>query len=173
LNAHATALVYQGASQNTGGVGLPAVGLPAGFYGSASVSSSNGQVVMVVNEAAPSQGMVRSGTYAASSTNTGQIGLPIVANSASDGYTSGLTVLNSGDSATSGTISYYWPDGTLVTNATQTFSIAAHASQPFYQAAVAGLPVGFYGSAALSGNGLLVTTNVQSANLFFTYTEPT
>jgi hypothetical protein len=92
--------------------------------------------------------------------------------------TSGLTILNTSTQTLAGTISYYLPDGTLVSAATQSFSIAAHASQPFYQGAATGLPTGFYGLAVVtqtsSGAGsMLATTNVQSDTLFFTYTEPT
>jgi hypothetical protein len=170
--------IYQAASV---GQGLPTGGLPNNFYGSASVTTTGGSVVMVVNEAGGSTkaGTAQSGTYAAASIDTSSvntdanIGLPIVANNGQGGYTSGLTILNTTASAVSGSVSYYNPDGTLVAGASQNFTIAAQASLPVYQGA-AGLPHGFYGQAVVRGasaNSLMVTTNVQSDSLFFTYTE--
>ena len=78
----------------------------------------------------------------------------------------------------SGTITYYWANGTAV-GITQNFTIYPHGSQPFYQGA-ANLPTGFYGSAEVSqapselilSNSLMVTTNAQTNNLFYTYNEP-
>jgi hypothetical protein len=75
-----------------------------------------------------------------------------------------------------GTISYYNPDGVAV--ATQSFSVEAHASVPVYQGAAGVLPEGFYGTAVVSSSaggagGLVVTTNAQSAEQFYTYTLPT
>jgi hypothetical protein len=136
---------------------------------------------MVVNEAGGTTkaGTAQSGTYSAaniaSTTGSSNIGLPIVANNGQGGYTSGLTILNTADTTVNASLNYYQPDGTLISGASQTFSIAAHASVPVYQGAVeAKLPDGFYGQAVVSAASpdLLVTTNVQSDNLFFTYTEP-
>jgi hypothetical protein len=105
---------------------------------------------------------------------TSSIGLPVVAN-AGQGYTSGVSILNTSASAVSGSIRYYNPDGSVVAGvAAQNFTLGAHASLPAYQGA-AGLPSGFYGSALVtitSSNGagaLVATTNVQSATLFYTY----
>jgi hypothetical protein len=187
LAPDAVAPVYQGSAS---GLGIPQNGLPLSFYGSATVSSSsvgNGggsNIVMVVNEAGSktASGSAQSGTYGSAGAGGNSVGLPVVANNgqALTGglQTSGLTILNTSTQTLAGTISYYLPDGTLVSAATQNFSVAAHASQPFYQGAVTGLPTGFYGLAVVtqtsSGAGsMLVTTNVQSDNLFFTYTEPT
>ena len=175
LAAHALAPVYQGAS---GGDGLPPGGLPNGFYGSAVVSSQGGDIVMVVNEAGnqTASGAAQSGTYAALSVDPAMshnsIGLPVMANGGG-GFVSGATLLNTGDTAVTGTIRYYNRDGTGVGSA-QSFQIAAHASLPVFQGAV-GLPAGFVGQAIISldgaGGGVMVTTNVQSASLFYTYTE--
>jgi hypothetical protein len=177
LGAHAISAIYQGANFAQG---LPNSGLPSGFYGSASVSSSGGNIIMVVNEAGTQtkNGAAQSGTYAAvvagNTNDSSKVGLPIVAN-AGQGYTTGLTILNVGDTAESGSITYYNPDGSAVAGvAPQNFTIAAHASVPMYQGALGLLPTGFYGQAVVtsSGNNLLVTTNAQSDDLFFTYTMP-
>ena len=181
LAAHAIAPVYQG---SVSGNGIPNGGLPTGFYGSAVVSvvgATSSNLVMVVNEAAPARGYpqtqsgaAQSGTYAAlasdGAVSHSNIGLPIVANNG-NGFTSGATVLNTGETAVSGSVSYYKPDGTQV-GQTYSFTIAAHASLPVYQGD-AGLPQGFYGQAVVSSSGssLVVTTNAQSDNLFFTYTS--
>jgi hypothetical protein len=183
LAAHAVAPIYQGANSSGSGQGLPNGGLPAGFYGSATVTSAGGDIVMVVNEAGnlTKNGTAQSGTYTAQTLSAGSnhpnnIGLPIVANGG-NGYITGATILNTTDTPQSGTINYYKVDGTIIpTVANQSFSIAAHASLPIYQGA-AGLPIGFYGGAVITStssnsNGLIVTTNAQNDNMFFTYTEP-
>lgn len=184
LAAHALAPVYQGAN---GGDGLPQGGLPNGFYGSAMVSidgAMSNSMVMVVNEAGSetANGAAQSGTYSALSTGGAtqgvpahnNIGLPVVANGGG-GLVSGATLLNTGDAVVSGTILYYNRDGTGAGSA-QTFHIAAHASLPVFQGA-AGLPSGFVGQAIVgldgAGGSVMVTTNVQSDSLFYTYTEGT
>jgi hypothetical protein len=179
LAGHSLVGIYQGTKIAQG---LPNGGLPTGFYGSASVSTTGGSVVPVVNEAGGTTkaGTAQSGTYAAgvssssASNSNSNIGLPIVANNGQGGYTSGATILNTREQAVSGSISYYLPNGTQVAGASQNFTIAAHASVPVYQGA-ANLPSGFYGQAVVTTsveNSLLVTVNVQSDNLFFTYTTP-
>ncbi len=178
LAAHAVVPIFQG---SVGGIGLPDGGLPSGFYGSAMVTSTGGKVAMVVNEAGGSvaNGAARSGVYTAvalvGASPYNNIGLPIVANNG-NGLISGATILNTADTVVNGTIAYYNPDGTGVGNL-RPFQIAAHASLPIYQGA-AGLPSGFVGQAIITqtstgvANSLLVTTNVQSDNLFYSYVEP-
>jgi hypothetical protein len=172
LAAHAVQPIYQGAAGTTG---LPAGGLPNGFIGAASVNASAG-VVMAVNEAngTTAAGTAQSGTYLAASSGSSSFGLPVVANNAQGGYTSGVTVLNTSAGTVAGHIYYYSQQGVLVSQ--QDFSIAAHSSQLAYQGA-ANLPSGFMGQAVIvtsSGatNSLLATANVQSDNLFYSYTEP-
>ena len=186
LAAHAVAAIYQGANS---GNGIPNGGLPVGFYGSAMVSSSGGKVVMVVNEAAPARGYpqttsgaAQSGTYAAatSDNSSNKLGLPFVANQG-QGFSTGATIFNTSEASVSGTISYYQTDGTQVATGnaagqSNTITISAHASQPVYQGR-AGLPSGFYGQAVITQTGgttgsLMVTTNVQGDDLFYTYTQP-
>jgi kumamolisin len=168
LAANAVAPIYHGASS---GLGLPAGGLPESFYGSAVVTSVDGAVVMVVNEAAPATTIAESGTYAAATTGSSNVGLPIVANNGGAGFTTGATVLNTTDTTINATITYYNADGSA-TGVTKTFAIAAHASQPLYQGA-AGLETGFYGQAIIiaDSNSLVVTTNALNASMFYTYVE--
>ena len=167
LPAHGVAPVYQGGNS---------AGLPTNFYGSATISSSAGNIVVVVNEAGntTASGAAQSGTYAAAANGSSSLGLPEVANGG-NGFVSGATILNTSEVAVSGTISYYNPDGTALVGHSQSFTIAAHASQPVYQGGV-GLPNGFAGQAIVTqssgtAGSLIVTTNVQNDSLFYTYTE--
>jgi hypothetical protein len=193
LGANAVLPIYHGASVSASTAsqnpGLPVGGLPIGFYGSALVSSSGGvlPLVMVVNDASGSvsdNALVRSGTYVASGLSRNNqnnqksiknIGLPIVANQG-QGYMSGLVVVNTSEQPTSATLSYYNTAGVLV-GQSQNFTIPSHASVPIYQGA-AGLPNNFYGQAVITQtdvettNQLVVVANVQAADLFFTYNEP-
>ncbi len=172
LAAHAVQPIYQGASGDSA-KGLPVGGLPAGFVGAASISSTAGGggggssgVVMVVNEAGrqTEAGTARSGTYLASNAGSSSLGLPIVAKN-SNGYTSGVSVLNISNQNVTGYIQYYAPNG-MAAGAKQGFEMAAHSSYLIYQGAVNNLPTSFVGQANIvqtSGpsNSLLATTNVQ------------
>jgi hypothetical protein len=166
LNPYAVAPIYQGASDS--------YGLPNGFYGSASIMAEGGNIVMMVNEAGmqTAAGTAQSGAYTPGRQGASKLALPVVANNG-NGYTSGLTILNSSDQSVSGSLTYYNPDGTQQ-GQTQSFSLAAHASLPSYQGA-ANLPLSFYGqavvTAANNSNSLLATINVQSSSSFYTYTE--
>jgi hypothetical protein len=174
LAGKGVAPIYQGASF---GQGLPNGGLPQGFYGSAEVNAAAGSsLVMVVNEAGglTKNGAAQSGSYEGVGSGASRVGLPVVANGGG-GYTTGASILNRSEVAVSGSISYYAPDGSA-TGTVQAFSLAAHASEPVYQGGV-GLGAGFRGQAIVtqsSGmeNSLIVTTNAQSDDLFYTYTEP-
>ena len=181
LAAHAIAPIYHGAKN---GAGLPTGGLPAGFYGSATVSISGAMsdnMVMAVNEAAPAtqNGSSRSGTYLATAISKAgpslsRIGLPIIANNPT-GFMTGVTVLNAGTQPAQVTLTYLDNMGNSV-GTPQTKTLATNASFPFYQGdAAQGLPLGFVGTALITGDQpLLVTTNTLniSNKLFFTYTKP-
>lgn len=172
LGGHAIAPIFDAA---TSGAGLPNGGLPSGFYGAASVSAQGGGVVMVVNEAGgrTASGAAQSGTYSATASGHNSVGLPIVANNGA-GFTTGVTVLNTSGQAVSGTITYYNNDGSMQ-GSPLSFTVGANASYAIYQGAASqGLPNGFSGQAIITENGgsdLVVTTNAQSSNLFYTYTE--
>jgi hypothetical protein len=198
LEAYALAAIYQGSSnqsndqsnemlsnelpnQASDKIGLPTGGLPDGFYGSAEVKANflNGgdaNIVMAVNEA--NLARIASGSYLAMGQGSQKLAVPLVANKGQSFLggeaTTGLSILNTAASPTTGSISYYNSDGTQL-GTSQNFSIAAHASLPIYQGAENFLAEGFYGQAVVTaneGNNLLLTTNVQTANLFYTYTEP-
>lgn len=175
LAANAVQPVFQGSTSATG---LSQGGLPNNFVGSAVISSvSGGGLVVAVNQAggATANGTARSGTYLATATSSSNIiGLPVVAN-ASNGFTSGVTVLNSSNASVDGYIQYYDTQGNAV-GSQHSFTIAAHASQLAYQGADS-LPSGFSGEALVvqtSGatGSLMATTNVQSGSVFYSYVEP-
>lgn len=172
LAGHATQSVFQGGT--SGGIGLPTIGLPSAFAGSAAITATS-PILAIVNEAgdADSNGYPSSGVYPAVATGSGSVGIPVVANGGY-GYTTGLTILNTSSNPISGgNISYYDTQGNLISQ-NQNLTIAPHASLAFYSGA-AGLPKNFYGTAIVtepSGSDLMVTTNAQSANFFYTFTEP-
>jgi hypothetical protein len=172
------AAIYQGASS---GNGLPTGGLPDGFAGSATITATGG-VVMVVNEAGglTAGGTAQSGTYAAAASGSATVGLPVIANGGFS-YITGATILNTSNNVITGTIQYYNVDGS-VQGTTHPFTIQPYASQLVFQGDSAqGLGAGFYGTAivtetASSGGSnfkdLIITTNAQSNQFFYTYTEP-
>jgi hypothetical protein len=119
-------------------------------------------------------GAARSGTYSALTEGGTSVGIVAVANGGL-GFTSGFTIFNTASSAISGTIQYYSLDGTAQANP-QSFIANSHASYSVYQGA-AGLPPNFYGTAVINiingpPNSLIVSTNMESANFFYTFSEP-
>jgi hypothetical protein len=183
LAAHALTTIYHGNSQGSaGGNGIPAGGLPIGFYGSAKVTSSGGGIVMLVNELGPphlvssGETISSNGTYVAVPTGQALVGLPIMAKGGY-GFTTGSTILNVSSASVGITVQYYNLDGTPVPNGASSFTLAANGSQPLYQGAEVSLPAGFYGTAVVTetsgpANSLIITTNAISPNAFYTYTEP-
>jgi hypothetical protein len=186
LEAYALAAIYQGSSnqlrnQASDKIGFTSGGLPDGFYGSAAVkanflNSGDANIVMVVNEANLTR--TANGSYLAMSHGSQKLAVPLIANRGQSFLggeaTTGLSILNTAASSTTGSLNYYNSDGTQL-GSSQNFSIAAHASLPIYQGAEKFLAEGFYGQAVVTaneGNSLLLTTNVQTANLFYIYTEP-
>lgn len=176
IQAHGVASIYQGST--SGGNGLPSGGLPNGFVGAATVTSSGGGVVMSVNEngGLTSTGNDRSGVYAATPSGGSVVGLPVISNG---GYTyiTGYTIFNTASQPVTATVNYYTPDGKIVSGASQTFTVTANGSYGVYQGA-SSLPGGFYGTAVITesnnspANALIVTTNAQNPALFYTYSEP-
>ena len=174
LNAFGVQGIFQGGGE---GIGLPPGGLPANFTGAAIVAATGG-VVMLVNEAGgvTQGGTAKSGTYAAVSSGSNSVGLPVIANNGF-GYTTGNTILNTTGTVVTAKIQYYQTDGTS-NGPAQTFQIGPYSSQPFFQGDPAiGLSNGFYGTALVTQTGgpvnaLIVTTNALSDNFFYTYTEP-
>jgi hypothetical protein len=184
LAPRAVAGVYQGVKGNING--LPAGGLPTGFYGGMIVTGIGGGVVVMANEegGTTAAGTSRSGTYAAAASGASVIALPAVANNGF-GFTSGATIFNISNTTVTGTIQYYTPNGVAV-GSPQAFTVSGgvsgvapnlrHGSHAVYQGA-SSLPNGFYGTAIITqtggpANALVATTNMESAGLFYTYTEP-
>ena len=165
--------VFQGSAT---GNGIPAGGLPANFVGAAVITSTGGGVNMVVNEVKPVLTGSQSGVYAAASSGSSNLGLPVIAKNGF-GYTTGTTVFNASPISATFTLTYYKLDGTaLTTPAPRNITVAAHASVGVYQGD--DLPSDFYGTAVLvqtsGGSTLIDTTNAINggAGLFYTYTEP-
>lgn len=173
--ANGVVLVYQPSPTSAG---VPSGGLAAGYYGSATVTSSGGNIAMVVNEAGglTSTGSARSGTYSAALNGGTNVGLPVTANNGF-GYTTGATFVNTSGSQIQGVIRYYSTSGSQV-GSDQSFTIAAHSSDLQFQGSSSiGLPSSFYGTALASvtsgpAASLIVTANAQSSSFFYTYTEP-
>jgi len=161
------------------GPGLPTGGLPSGFYGSAIVTTSGGGITMLVNEQGglTPGGTAQSGTYSGAASGATTVGLPVIDNGAFGGYITGATILNTANATVGGTIQYYDLNGNAVGTA-KTFSVGAYGSYAVFQGDPAqGLSPGFAGTAIVtvtSGptSSLLTTTNAQSNNFFYTYTEP-
>jgi hypothetical protein len=149
----------------------PLSGVPAGFTGSA-IITSNQPLVALVNE----QGAAAStsGTYIGLSQASQSIGLPAVANGFV-GFTTGTTILNVTDQPIEVTLEYYNSNGTALSTSVN-YTVAPYASALAYQGGgAAGLPSGFFGTAVLSSNvanSLVATTNAAANGLFYTYTEP-
>ena len=143
-------------------------GPPAGFNGSATISS-NQPLVVTVNERGA--GAV-SGTYVGLASGTGSLALPVMANGFA-GFVTGTTILNVGSGAATVTLTYLKADGTPLGNP-QSANVGPNASFQLYQGgADQGLPSGFFGTAVVtSSSPLMATTNAQSPNFFYTYTEP-
>ena len=152
-------------------------GLPLTFAGAAVVTSMDGGVIMVVNETNTSVTTgSQSGTYSAAGGGTSTMGLPVVANGGF-GYTTGTTIFNASNTATTFTLTYYNLDGTPIAGVLATsYTLPPYASQGIFQGEVTGL---VYGTAVLTqtggaANSLIDTTNAVNglASLFYTYTEP-
>lgn len=179
LNPFAIQQIFHGTS--TGGNGLPTGGLPVGsqgYAGAAVITATGGGVVVSVNEGGglTANGSARSGVYVAATTPASSFGLPVMANNGSNRFTTGATVFNTSSSQATGTIQYYNLDGTP-TGALQNFSVAAHGSYTAYQGASSqNLPNNFYGVAVVTetsgGSDFIATTNVQSPDFFYSYSEP-
>ncbi len=175
IGPNAIVNIYNGAPHSTTNTpGLPDGGMPDGYNGSATISSTMG-LVMVVNEKFSGG----SGTYAASKSGQNVVNLPVVANGGGNGFVTGFTILNTTNQTVGGTVQYYDVNG-VPAGSVQNFSIGPNASQQYYQGSGGGsnLGAGFYGTAIITqtsgtgSNNLIVTTNAVSSSFFYTYTEP-
>jgi hypothetical protein len=135
---------------------------------------------MLVNEQgnATMEGTAQGGTYEAGSSGNTNVGLPVMANGAFGGYITGASVLNTTNSSVVVSVQYYDLLGQPI-NTPNTYTIGPRSSQGLYQgdSTGQGLPPNFYGSALVSvisgpTSSIIVTTNAQSDQFFYTYTEP-
>lgn len=129
------------------------VGLPSGFIGSAKITAT--QKVGIVSLIALSTGDTSAFNAVRSSDFTyyTPVLIPQVEN-AYYGYTSAVTVTNSGTTATTAEIHYYDPNGNPTGN-TPTASLAPGASYTFNQGdSSSGLPSYFVGSAYVSSSAV-------------------
>lgn len=155
-----------------GGSYTPAVaGIPAGFVGSAIISSTQ-PLVATVNE----QGAPGSGTYVALSQAGQRVGLPAVFNGAFGGFVSGATLLNVTNQTIHVTLQYYDQGGNALAPGLN-YTVQPHASVLAFQGtgSSSAPPAGFFGTAVLTSdtpNSLVATTNAAANGLFYTYTEP-
>lgn len=147
------------------------IGLPANFFGSATITSDQ-PLVGVLNE---NGGGSTSGTYNLLTVGGQHVYLPVVANNAYGGYVSGLTVMNLTNSPVSFDLIYYDGQGNPV-GSTLHYTLSPHGSQPLYQGDAGQLlPSGFFGTAQLTAdtaNSLAITTNIANNLFFYTYTAP-
>lgn len=149
-------------------------GFPAGFNGSAKVTSSQ-PLVAAVNE---NGGGSKSGTYTMLYAGGQNVGLPVMAAGAYGGYYTGTTIQNLSGSPVSLTFQYLNGDGSNA--GSKTYTINPNASLQLYQGNTntsAGLVLqsGFFGTAIISSSSpssLVATTNAINGGLFYTYTEP-
>src|SRR5207237_487967 len=138
--AHAYRGVYSGdAGQATD------ARLPNNFAGTATITSSTGgSLAAIVNEVAPApaNGPQQSTSYNTFATGSGSVHLPLVESAGTDGWSTGLGIMNTGTTATAVTVSYFdastgQPVGTPASNA----SLAPNAFWGVYQPN-SGLPAG-------------------------------
>jgi len=135
-----------------------ATGLPDGFYGSAVLSSSATDIVVVVASqryrADGAQGVAYEGSL--STDATACVSLPVVHNRTT--WKTGINLINLGGVAANITINYY-SSAVGISNATKDYSIPAHSPLTIYMPTDAATAVGFYGAADIkstNGQPLLV-----------------
>lgn len=130
--------------------GDPALGLPAGFAGTATITSSTGTVAAIVNETGPGG---QFSSYDALPTPSTTLFAPAALNNAFGGYYTGMGVQNASGSAGSVAVDYYDNAGVATT---KNFSIAANGYLGIYQGSLTdGPPPGAY-TARITGSVPLV-----------------
>jgi hypothetical protein len=157
--------------------GSGTIGLPQGFTGSAVVTSSDGPIVMLVNQSggSSSTNSIQSGVYDALAVGATMAGLPVVAKNAFGGFVTGSTILNLDSNSVTVSVQYFDTKGNVV--GSENFSIAGHARQDVFAGTTLALPNNFFGSAVVSVAGgasgqIAVVTNAANSSLFYTYIEP-
>ena len=128
----------------------------------------------IVNEVAPApaNGPQQSTSYNTFATGSGSVHLPLVESAGSDGWSTGLGIMNAGTTATAVTVSYFdastgQPVGTPASNA----SLAPNAFWGVYQPN-SGLPAGTRATAVVStaaGGSVVVICNESADTTFMSY----
>jgi hypothetical protein len=148
-------------------------GPPASGTGYTSQVSSTVPVAAIVNEVTPPTGGV---TTTSTSYNTfiagaSQANLALVESAGSDGWSTGLGVMNTGRGATTVTLSYYDADTGAPIGTPQTQTLQSRAFWGPYQPA-AGLPAGVRATAILTtslGGRIAVICNESGTGKFMSY----
>jgi hypothetical protein len=155
--------IYQGSATD---------GPPPGAY--TAQISSDVAIAAIVNEVAPvgTAGAQQSTAYNPFSGGAGTAGLALVESAGSDGWSTGLGIMNTGTATIAVTVTYYdyatgAPVGTAQTNA----ALSPNAFWAVYQPA-AGLPAGLRATAMVttgSGGRVAVICNESNATSFMSY----
>lgn len=151
--------VYQGAADgpNTNGAYTAVV-------------TSTVPIAAIVNEVAPVTGTAQQSTsYNTSSGAAAPIDLPLVENAGSDGWSTGLGIMNVGTASATITVSYFLASTGASVGTPQTVTLAPKASWGLYQP-TGGLPAGTRATAVVSSAGqLAVICNESNATSFMSY----
>jgi photosystem II stability/assembly factor-like uncharacterized protein len=153
--------------------GAPGQGPPAAGTGYTGVVTSTVPVAAIVNEVAPPSAQpTQSTSYNTFAGGSPILHLALVENAGSDGWTTGVGVMNTGSATTHVTVTYYDAATGAALTPTQQTDLAPHAFYGPYQGAPALLPPGQRATAVLSvsaGGQIAVICNEQAANAFMSY----
>jgi hypothetical protein len=164
IAAGSSLVFYQGGA--TPGAGAP--GLPAGCLGSATVSSTGGNVLAIVNDADLKAGTSAAFNAVSAAQGAKKVALPLFRNKhTKDQLSTGIQAMNIGSAAANATIKFSDSTGTEITGcgADCTVSIAPNGSYTWYPPNVAGVKAreNVYGSAVIdSDQPLAVIVNDAS-----------
>jgi hypothetical protein len=153
--------------------GDPTDGPPVSGTGYTAQLSSTVPITAIVNEVTPPTGGI---TTTSTSYNTfvagaSQANLALVESAGSDGWSTGLGVMNTGRGATTVTLSYYDADTGAPIGTPQTQTLQSRAFWGPYQPA-AGLPAGVRATAILTtslGGRIAVICNEAGVGMFMSY----
>lgn len=155
--------IYQGSATD---------GPPVGAY--TAQISSDVAIAAIVNEVAPAggSGAQQSTAYNTFSGGASTASLPLVESAGSDGWSTGLGIMNTGTATTAVTVTYYdaatgAPVGTIQTNT----ALSPNALWAVYQPA-SGLPAGQRATAVVTtgaGGSVAVICNESNATSFMSY----
>jgi hypothetical protein len=153
--------------------GAPGQGPPAAATGYTGVVTSTVPVAAIVNEVAPPSAQpTQSTSYNTFASGSPVLHLALVENAGSDGWTTGVGVMNTGSTVTHVTLTYYDAATGAVLTPTQQTDLPAHAFYGPYQGAPGLLAPGQRATAVLTtsaGGQIAVICNEQAPNAFMSY----